>query len=217
MSVQAATDSTKVEAKPYPDIPGVSTANQSKVSTELKCANQSSVGTESRSNASHSNLDSSVSSNANQSTSDNSELRSHSGFNAGCNSKYHESESKTPTENQTGSKSKSQTGMEWKGGDESSGPGPSKSGSNKSALARKDGGGKEDSEGEESLHFKALRSWEADCTRGTKATRGPMLYMMEKFPEKLNFDGMYIQGDSLQRWLMEYFCSTLSIGVSREC
>ena len=43
----------------------------------------------------------------------------------------------------------------------------------------------EDSE-EVRTHFRVLMSWEADYLRGSKATRGPILYAMEKEPEQLH-------------------------------
>lgn len=42
---------------------------------------------------------------------------------------------------------------------------------------------------EKTPHQKVLMSWETDYLRGSKATRGPILYAMEKFPEKLEHDG----------------------------
>ncbi len=43
-----------------------------------------------------------------------------------------------------------------------------------------------------SVHHKVLKSWETDYIRGYKATRGPILYVMENFPDKLNFQGLYV-------------------------
>ena len=42
----------------------------------------------------------------------------------------------------------------------------------------------EDSE-ESRTHYRVLMSWESDYLRGSKATRGPILYAMEKLPEEL--------------------------------
>ena len=38
---------------------------------------------------------------------------------------------------------------------------------------------------ESRTHFRVLMSWESDYLRGTKATRGPILYAMEKLPSQL--------------------------------
>ena len=61
----------------------------------------------------------------------------------------------------------------------------------KLVQSREDGGSSEEvSDSEETVHFKVLKSWESDYLRGCYATRGPMLYAMEKFPEKLNYEGI---------------------------
>lgn len=49
----------------------------------------------------------------------------------------------------------------------------------------------EEDDDEGSAHHKVLKSWEADYYRGTKATRGAMLYALEKVPEKLESDGKF--------------------------
>lgn len=37
----------------------------------------------------------------------------------------------------------------------------------------------------ESIHFRSLRRWEEDLEKGDRAEHGPVLYAMEKMPEKL--------------------------------
>ena len=39
---------------------------------------------------------------------------------------------------------------------------------------------------ESRTHYRVLMSWESDYLRGSKATRGPILYAMEKVPDQLN-------------------------------
>lgn len=49
----------------------------------------------------------------------------------------------------------------------------------------------QDSE-ESRTHYRVLMSWETDYLRGTKATRGPILYAMEKVREQLDaIEGMH--------------------------
>jgi hypothetical protein len=49
----------------------------------------------------------------------------------------------------------------------------------------------QDSE-ESRTHYRVLMSWEADYLRGSKATRGPILYAMEKVREQLDsIEGVY--------------------------
>ena len=51
----------------------------------------------------------------------------------------------------------------------------------------------QDSE-ESRTHYRVLMSWEADYLRGTKATRGPILYAMEKVRDQLDsIEGVDIQ------------------------
>ena len=38
---------------------------------------------------------------------------------------------------------------------------------------------------ESRTHYRVLMSWESDYLRGSKATRGPILYAMERLPEQL--------------------------------
>lgn len=57
------------------------------------------------------------------------------------------------------------------------------------SLCRRDGSIAEDRVLEDSdesrTHFRVLMSWESDYLRGSKATRGPILYVMDKMPEQL--------------------------------
>lgn len=42
---------------------------------------------------------------------------------------------------------------------------------------------------QESAHYKVLMSWELDLALGRNAKHGPILYAIEKFPEKLKCKG----------------------------
>lgn len=44
---------------------------------------------------------------------------------------------------------------------------------------------------DQSSHFKSLKKWEEDLTKGDEAEHGPMLYAMEKMPEKLHGEGNF--------------------------